>query len=320
MAKRTELERGSTQVGDLAPNIPYVAGATIPAHVLVQPNSSGVAIVGLVNSSTIIGGNRDDTGYTTGQVFSVGYGRLTCRADGAITPGQRVKCANLGYVGPEVDATLAGTVLLAATAGLGFANQPLGDQYELVSSNAGDTTQTVTAYYTRTGQGNTLFSATSTMNGTTAVASVATDVQRVLGFTISAALAGTLTLRKKTGPATIITATAGQLSKGVVATTSSRAYNTPPVVVGDAATTKVVGLIGTDPTGAVQLDSIALNGTTSVSFTQNFNTATFVLVGDLESARTAAFSLGAAETGRMVGIALEAATLNGDLIDIKMRA
>jgi hypothetical protein len=101
----------------------------------------------------------------------------------------------------------------------GFTNQPTGDQFEVVSANAGDT-QKITVWFTETGS-TTLKSETLTLTGATAVPSVSTTVATVYGAflgtdegTISKRAAGTITIRKKTGALAISTITVNKMSTG----------------------------------------------------------------------------------------------------------
>lgn len=88
-----------------------------------------------------------------------------------------------------------------------LANAPGPDTVEVLSSNAGDTTQTVTV--TGRNAGGSIVSDVLSLNGTSVVAGAVT-FERILKVVVSAAHAGTITVRKATGDTTI-----GTLETGV---------------------------------------------------------------------------------------------------------
>lgn len=173
--------------------------------------------------------------------------------------------------------------------GAAFTNQPANDGVEIVSDNAADTTQTATVYGTTTGT-DTVVVETVALNGTTAVSTTKTDWGVVLGVTLSASCAGTVTFREASGNATITTITTGNLSKGVETVTTSYPTTTPTVVA-SGATTKQIGLYGTALNSNAQGDSQALTGATPVAMNLSFGTETLALTGDLESNRTVTFAV-----------------------------
>jgi hypothetical protein len=334
MAFATELERGSTLYRDLALTFQarqesLASGAVIPPHGLVAATSTGLNAA-TANSPTVIGANRRD--YAVTQVsatpenwLEVGAFRTTVVADVAFAAGLRLKAANGARVCPLVTAAggggiTAGSTIKASAAGGNFGNQPLNDGIAVLSSSAADTTQTVTVYGTTTST-NTVVKEVIALNGTTAVPSVKLNWGQILGVFLSASCAGTVTVRKVTGPATITTLATTVLSAGAVAVTApGLAYNTIPAVVAGGASTKQFGVIGTDSTGAVQLDSVALNGTTSVPLNSSFQSVQFILVGDNATATVATLSVGPADTaGVSVGVAIEAAAAPLALIDAVLK-
>lgn len=333
-AARNEVERGSTITGDLAVcyEMPKADGA-IPVQRLVQVTSGGEVQVGTFNSTTVIGvypGRVNYPGHATmpdnGQPVPVQVGRTFVTADGAITAGQEIKCGSAGRAIQLVTSTLAGTTI-EDNVGVAFTNQPANDGLELVSSSASDITQTFTAYFTRTGQGNTLFSETVTINGTTQVTFAVTDAALVLAIEKSAATVGTITLREASANATIATLAAGTLSAGKIAVTAgqTKAYNQAPTAVADAATTKTVGILGTDENDAAlgvgTSATVALTGAVPVTFGDTFKTVTFLLVGDLEVARTVTVKVGAQDSpGLSCGRALSSATAQNGRIQIYFQA
>lgn len=109
--------------------------------------------------------------------------------------------------------------IFEVTAWSGWSNQPTGDNFEVVSNNAGDT-QKVTVWYSVTGS-STIVNETLTLTGTTAVSNALATVDKVYGIflgdkygNMSARATGTITLRKKTGALAITTITAGKLCSG----------------------------------------------------------------------------------------------------------
>jgi hypothetical protein len=317
MAKSTEVERGSSQVTDAADNFRETAGGAILANRLVVIASDGDVEQATFNSTAVVGVNRQEVAVAAGDQVRVGYGRCVVVADQAITAGQPLKAASGGRVMPFADSELTGDTI-EDNVGLGFANQPANDGVEVVSASAADDpTFTVTAWYTRDSLGDTVYTETIALNGTTQVVFTHTDIALVLAVEKSAATTGTITFREASANATIITLPAATLSSGKITVTAAQvnAYNTAPTAVGDAATTKQVGLIGTDEDGATLLDSQALAGTTAVTFNDTFKTVTFLLLGDLETARTVTVKVGTDAANLRVGRALEAATAQDSILD-----
>lgn len=195
---------------------------------------------------------------------------------------------------PSSYGTTAYETILKSAVGLAFTNQPANDGVEIVSASAGDTTQSITLYGTTQGT-DTVVAETVALNGTTVVSTVKTDWGVILGYELSASCAGTVTVREASGNATISTITTGLLSKGVetVPAAVGAAYNVPPLVAASGATTKQIGLIGTNAAGTTIYDSQALTGTTAVNVNSSFATVTKILTGDLESTLTVTFSVSA---------------------------
>lgn len=183
----------------------------------------------------------------------------------------------------NVTATLAGVNLMASTAGGNFANQPAGKKMTVVSDSADDDTQTVTIYGTKTGATDTVTSETVSLDGTTDVDTTLTTWQTILGVELSASCAGTVTIKNSGG--TVITISTGNLSAGVAAITESRARDSVLRHDASGASTKVIGVIGTSPEGAVISAVDALNGATEEDHgTTVFRTVTKILIGDVASA------------------------------------
>lgn len=107
---------------------------------------------------------------------------------------------NSGTAGGAIDTT----VLVVPDSASLF--NSLNDTIEIVSSNAGDTTQTLTV--TGRNAAGSIITENIGANGTT-VANGATTFDRILKLELSAACAGTLTVRKATGDTTIVAIPAG---------------------------------------------------------------------------------------------------------------
>jgi hypothetical protein len=187
-----------------------------------------------------------------------------------------------------------GDTFASACTGIAFTNQPNNDGIEVVSDTAGDV-RTVTLYGTTTGT-NIVVAETVTLNGASAVSASKTDWGYLLGAVASAVHAtATITIREASGNATITTITgAAVTSSGItaVASGSEKCYDLPVAAVGSGATTKLVGVIGKDCMNNTIYDALTLSGTTSVIGRQGFRQVTHLLHGDLESTRTATFSVG----------------------------
>jgi hypothetical protein len=183
-----------------------------------------------------------------------------------------------------VTAALTNTVIVKAKAGGGFDNQPAEDGLEILSDVAADKTQTVTIYGTKTGATTTVTTETVTLNGTTQVSTTTTTWQNILGVELSAACAGTVTIREASGNATITTISAGDLSAGVVIPSSTKGYNEVPRHDASGASTAPIGIIGTyyDDTALSSVD--ALNGATEEDHNAvPFKTINKVLIGAVEN-------------------------------------
>lgn len=179
----------------------------------------------------------------------------------------------------------AAGLFLSAQAGSGFANQPTGDSVTIVSNNAADVGNIVTIYGTTNGT-ETVVKETMLTNGVTGVVSTKTDWGEILGVEKDTPTAGTITVSETSGGLAITTMTALQASKGVVYFHGSAQYVSTcyPHMYAGGASTKKVGLVGTDIYGAAINQSKALNGTAAVLATTQMKSISKVLVGDLASA------------------------------------
>lgn len=178
--------------------------------------------------------------------------------------------------------------------GGGF-TQPAGSVIEVVSSSGLDITQTITVYGTYTGGGDAVAIGTATLNGATAVDitnpnGVGSTWQKILGWQKSAATVGDITLRKDGGGTTINIILAADVVAGIsnVATDDQAGGGRViDIVCSATASTKQVGIIGTNHTAATIYDSQALDGTiTGVQSNYDFTTVTNVLTGDVANTDT----------------------------------
>ena len=169
--------------------------------------------------------------------------------------------------------------------GIAFGNQPANDAVEVLSSDAADTTQTVTIIGTTTAT-DTVVLEDIVLNGTTPVASVKTDWGFILAVKISAVCAGTITVQEASADADITTIATGILQKGVETVTTTTYHSRLVDLVCSGTGTKSIGIKGTDGAGSAQYDAQALNGVTVVQSNLPFTTVTEIYTGDLESSRT----------------------------------
>jgi hypothetical protein len=241
-----------------------------------HPNLLGRGAVTPAGSTGVVGGPSSSTDNalvrfdgTTGKVIQSG---VVTEAD---------------YTGTLTGATDQATT---SAAGSAFTNQPANDGIEVLSASAADTTQTVTIIGTTNGT-DTVVVETVTLTGTTPVSTVKTDWGVVLAVKKSAATTGTVTVREASADLTITAGlTSAVLSVGVNTVTNTAAFNRAVSMVGSGATTKQIGVGGTNTAGTTIYDSKALNGTTAVTGNSSFLTVTEIYTGDLEATRTVALT------------------------------
>ena len=315
---KTPVERGSSNFGNLEGEYDGIAAGTVPAHRLVDIDSNAKVVVAVVGSGECVGVNAEDRQRVSGDSIQVGWGKCVVTAGDVISPGDAFKVGDGGKALRFVDTEYASAAILAATAGVEFTNQPANDGLEIGSASAADTTQTVTVYGTTTGT-DTVVVETITLTGTTFVSTVKVDWGVILGVSKSAATAGTVTVREASGNATVTAGlTAAVLSVGMTAVPAGtqQAYNRIPTIVAAGASTKQVGLIGTNSAGTTIYDSKALAGTTVTAVNTAFNRVTFVLLGDVAAASTAAVGVTATvdDPKLNLGKTLSAATAADQLV------
>ena len=180
------------------------------------------------------------------------------------------------------DATGTAATLTGATADV-HGNQPANDGLEIVSDAAGDTTQTITIVGTTTAT-DTVVVETITLNGTTPVNTTKLDWGFILASWVASGTltaASTVTIREASGNATVTTLTPTATSRGKSSVTDTDFGNRLIDLVAAGASTKVVGIKGTNTAGETIYDAQALNGTTKVQSNLVFNTVTELYWGDL---------------------------------------
>lgn len=317
----TIVNRGSTNHPHLQWGCDQLlSGDTINPRRLCTLASDGTLSESAVGdlASAVLGVMDRAVALASGARVPLARGYTAGVADDALTPGWAYKVGLAGRILRFLDSAAAAATMKTTGNGEAFTNQPANDGIEIVSSNAGDTTQTITIIGTTTGT-DTVVVETKTLNGTTPVSFTKVDWGQVLAWKKSAATLGTITIREASADQTIATSTASDLSGGVetVSAGNQQAYNVAPTIEGSGATTKQVGVQGTDSTGATIYDSQALNGTTPVTMNSAFKRVTEVYTGDLESNRTATLKTGAAEAeGLRCGTVLTVATAQGDTVGI----
>lgn len=318
------IERQWTYSPNFSCGFKGVATATILAHRFVTPTTTAVGqlpqlVQSALGDANVLGLLNRDSSAAAGEEVQITRGASGLAvADDAIVIGHPVKCGYQGRAVEFLDAAAAGATILAATAGGNGANQPANDIVQVVSSSAADTTQVVTLIGTTTGT-NTIVVQTVALNGTTAVDSLKSDWGIIVAVKLSASCAGTVTIRKKTGPATIITLATTVLQAGVtVIAGGAQAYYQFPTVVASGASTKQAAFAGTDGSGATVYDSIPLNGTTAATFAVTApKRVTEVYLLDVASATNVTMKVGAADAqNKFCGQAEGQAAVQGDLIAI----
>lgn len=175
---------------------------------------------------------------------------------------------------------------VTSTAGIDFAAQPLNDSIEILSSAAGDTTQTISIVGTTFGT-DTVVNENMLLNGTNVVTSVKSNWGIILRVTCNAANVGTITVREASGNFTVATIPISGAAQHVGNfLTNVAGGDTYVTLYADGASTAQIGIEGTDANGVAIVDSQALNGATAVQSNLKFRTVTALYIGDLESTRT----------------------------------
>jgi len=184
-------------------------------------------------------------------------------------------------------------IILSGGVGGAFDNQPANAAVTVVSDDAGDTSVDITIYGTTFGT-NTVVAevlATDGADGTSATTSVKTDWGLILGIE-KAATTGTITVAEATGGLAITTVGPAATSAGVTTASPAGLDDSIPIVYASGASTKQLGIVGTDTSGTALYESVPLNGATAVTLTNTFRTVTKLLVGDVEGSVTSYAKIG----------------------------
>ena len=284
-------------------NVTATASATCTEGRVISVEGSIVADAE-VDDETGMGICRVGAAGAATATIAVG-GTAPAIADGIIGINRPLKSCTGGRVGEMIDSVNVSGVIKTVAAGAAFTNQPANDSITFVSSAAGDT-QNLIMYGTTNGT-DTIVVETKALNGTTGVISTKLDWGEMLGFELSSAAVGTITIKETSGGLTITTIAADASSKGVetvAAGAAARAFNGIPTIVSDGATTKQIGVVGTGVDYTVLTNnSKNLNSTTAVALATAMNIVTKVLVGDLEAARAVTVKVRATEDDAEMRIA-----------------
>jgi hypothetical protein len=165
---------------------------------------------------------------------------------------------------------------------------------EVVSSDAGDTTQIVTLYGLDTA-GTSAQSEQLTLTGTSAVTSNLI-YSEIFGVRLSAACAGTVTVNDIGGTPTLVTIAISVLTAGVVVCTDMPVNGLTVDLVSDGASTQDLLIVGANESGAASIEQVTLTGVTPIASTGKWSRIDYLILGDCEVAQTFTCSGTAVET------------------------
>lgn len=195
-------------------------------------------------------------------------------------------------------ATLSASALtfLATKAEAGLTTERTADiaapgVLEYLSSDAGDTTQTVTVY--GLDASDLPVTETVSLTGTTVVTGTQ-SFAKVLGCVKSAATLGTVTVRS-TVPTTLFSMAAAILSRGVVLLTNAMAQGVVTLAIDTPVAGADVALFGLSASGAAVGQRFDVSASPVVG-TVSFGTLQVLALGDIAGARTVTMSLTATAT------------------------
>lgn len=262
------------------------AGGTIPARGLIQYNGSAY-VAGSANAEKVIGVNRYNAAVSSGAVVHALRGHVDALAGTAIQDGALLKAYPAGKLGPAVTHAMASVQVNDEDdyAGAAFTNQPAGDDVEVVSSSAADTTQNITIIGHLSGA---LVVETKTLTGQTQVvfSNGGSHYTDVLAVILDAACAGTITVREASANQAICTISPGDFGAGVVEATPGEddGYCATVQVAASGASTAYVVLAVQNATGEDRYLIAQMNGTTKVAISAAYSTVD----GSVDSAANAA--------------------------------
>lgn len=151
------------------------------------------------------------------------------------------------------------------------------------SDNAGDTTQTVTIYGLNAA--NAPIQQTLSLNGTADVNGT-TSFAKILGSEKSAATLGTVTISDAVIPTTIITMTAGVLTRGIIKLTNMPLAGALTSIAIDTLAAVDVALFGLSSTGAAVGERWNFTSVLSQAGSVAFSQGLVLALGDVAAART----------------------------------
>lgn len=277
--------------------------------------TSGEVKLGTEQNTTVMGVTRNLV--SASAPVTVEWGFVPLKLGSAVAVSDRIAPRASGRVGKAQTAQVS---LLDATAGGNFGNQPANDGIEIVSDAAGDTTQSITLYGTLNGAATVLVTETIALNGTTVVSSTHTDWGVLLAARLSAACAGTITIREASGNATITTISAASTTAGIAAGTSTDAYGLIPRHDASGASTAAICAVGVGIDGVATYSIDTLNGTTEEDHgTVPFSTVTEWYIGAVASTvNVNVLTNEASDASAYCGIALQAGSA-GDVVDCMLK-
>lgn len=287
------------------------SGAGIAAGRLCE-FTSGQIKIGTEQNIAPLGITRGAIG--AGLKGDVEFGFVPAMAGSPVDTGDRIASRATGYIGKAQTSQVS---LLDATAGGNFGNQPANDGIQVISSNAADTTQTITLIGVRNGALTTVVTETLTLTGNTAVTSAITNWYTLLGARLSAICAGTVTIREDSGDLAITTITTGNLTAGIATATSTQAYGLIPRRDGSGASTATIGVKGTGLDGSVTYAAAAMDGTTEGDLgTTPFATVVEFYIGAVASTvNVNCLTNEATDASAYCGVALQTTAVAGVPID-----
>jgi hypothetical protein len=174
------------------------------------------------------------------------------------------------------------------------AQMAASDTLEVLSSAAGDTTQTLTVYGLDASDAP--IKVSFALDGTTIVPN-AQIFKKVTGAVLDAAAVGTVTLQRTTGPTTVLTLAPASTVAGLEITTNTPAAGVATVAIDvDTAVDVVVRGLGVSGAEVAERFDMTAGATTPVVGTTVFSAITQVELGDVAGARTVTVSIDAALT------------------------
>jgi hypothetical protein len=171
------------------------------------------------------------------------------------------------------------------------------DTLIVASDSVADTTQSVTVY----GLDDSGDPATEifNLNGTTNQVGTQT-FSKIHGVLISAAHAGTVTVKDSTDVTTHVSATTGTNSRGLFVNVAMYVSGSVVTAVAGGASTDELLLIGKNATGGSIVEKITLNGTTPVVSVGSFSLIEYIAAGDVAAATAVTYSAQAAKANVLV--------------------